>query len=282
MDNKDIKIVADSSADTFEMEGVEYACAPLKIRTDVKEYVDDGKLDVAGMVNDLAAYKGKSSSSCPSPADWLTCFGDAKYVFCITITATLSGSYNSACVAKKQYEEEHPDRKVFVFNSLSAGGELRLVMEKVRELAEAGAEFEDICDAAKEYARGTALIFMLESMKNLANNGRVSHIAAKAADILGIRVVGRASAKGDLEPLEKCRGENKALHSIVAIMEKMGHRGGKVRIGHCCNFAAAERLCALIKEKFGNSDIMIYHSGGLCSFYEERGGLMIGFECAAR
>ena len=231
----ELKIVADSSADTFAFDGVGYATAPLKIRTENKEYTDDGALDVEAMVNDLASYKGRSSSSCPSPADWLGCFGDAKYVFCITITATLSGSYNSACVAKKQYEEEHPERRVFVFNSLSAGGELRLVMEKVRELAASEMDFDAICAEAEKYAQTTALIFMLESMKNLANNGRVSQIAAKAAGILGIRVVGKASDKGDLQPLEKCRGENKAVSSIFSNMMEIGYKGGKARLGHCCN-----------------------------------------------
>lgn len=274
----ELKIVADSSADTFAFDGVGYASAPLKIRTENKEYTDDGALDVEAMVNDLASYKGRSSSSCPSPADWLGCFGDAKYVFCITITATLSGSYNSACVAKKQYEEEHPERRVFVFNSLSAGGELRLVMEKVRELAASEMDFDAICAEAEKYAQTTALIFMLESMKNLANNGRVSQIAAKAAGILGIRVVGKASDKGELQPLEKCRGENKAVSSIFSNMLEIGYKGGKARLGHCCNSLAAQKLCAIIKEKFADADIEVYHSGGLCSFYEEKGGLMIGFE----
>ena len=82
MNVSEIKIVADSSADTFAFDGIAFACAPLKIRTDVSEYVDDGKLDVEKMVNELAAYKGKSASSCPAPADWLNCFGDSKYVFC--------------------------------------------------------------------------------------------------------------------------------------------------------------------------------------------------------
>ncbi|MBQ2734166.1 MAG: DegV family protein [Clostridia bacterium] len=278
MDINELKIVADSSADTFAFDGVSFASAPLKIRTDSKEYTDDGTLDVAGMVDDLAAYKGRSSSSCPSPADWLACFGGAKYVFCITITATLSGSYNSACVAKKQYEEDHPDRRVFVFNSLSAGGELLLVMEKVRELAKTDADFDEICAEAEKYAQSTALIFMLESMKNLANNGRVSQIAARAAGLLGIRVVGKASERGDLQPLEKCRGENKAVESIFSNMLEIGYIGGKVRIGHCCNPEGADKLCARIRARFADADIRVYQSGGLCSFYEEKGGLMIGFE----
>ena len=274
----DFKIVADSSADTFAFDGIAFDCAPLKIRTDVNEYVDDGKLDVEKMVNDLASYKGKSASSCPSPSDWLRCFGEAKYVFCVTITATLSGSYNSACVAKKEYEEKYPDRRVYVLNSLTAGGEMRLLVEKARELAVDGCKFDELCAKMEEYAKSTSLLFVLESMNNLANNGRVSHLAAKAAGILGIRVVGKASDKGDLEQLEKCRGEAKALSSVVRIMGEMGYVGGKVRIGNCLNAAAAEKVRSALLARYPSADIEFYQSGGLCSFYEEKGGLMIGFE----
>ena len=278
MDLSEIKIVADSSADTFELDKIAFACAPLKIRTDEREFVDNGALDVEEMVNYLASYKGKSASSCPAPGDWINCFGDAKYVFCITITATLSGSYNSACVAKREYEEKYPDRRVYVLNSLTAGSEMRLLIEKVRELASEVADFDELCDKMEKYAKSTSLIFVLESMNNLANNGRVSHFAAKAAGILGIRVVGKASDKGDLEQLEKCRGEAKALASVVRIMGEMGYEGGRVRIGNCLNATAAEKLKTAFLEKYPSADIEHYQSGGLCSFYEEKGGLMIGFE----
>lgn len=274
----ELKIVADSSADTFAFDGDGFACAPLKVRTDEREFVDDGSLDIEDMVSYLASYKGKSASSCPSPADWLRCFGDAKCVFCITITATLSGSYNAACVAKKEYEEKYPDRRVYVMNSLTAGGEMRLFVEKARALAFMTTGFDDLCAKMEEYAKTTSLLFVLESMNNLANNGRVSHLAAKAAGLLGIRVVGKASDKGDLEQLEKCRGEAKALASVVRIMVEHGYNGGKVRIGNCLNAPAAERLRNMILEKFPSADIKLYQSGGLCSFYEEKGGLMIGFE----
>ncbi len=274
----EFRIAADSSADTFDLYGDSFACAPLKIRTDERDFADNGSLDVEEMVNYLASYKGKSASSCPSPADWLQCFGEAKNVLCITITATLSGSYNAACVAKKEYEEKYPDRRVYVLNSLTAGGEIRLFIEKAYELASESADFDGLCAKIEEYAKTTSLLFVLESMNNLANNGRVSRLAAKAAGLLGIRVVGKASAKGDLEQLEKCRGEAKAIASVVRIMEEHGYKGGKVRLGNCLNAAAAEKLRALLLEKFPSADVEIYQSGGLCSFYEEKGGLMIGFE----
>ena len=228
MDIQTTKIVTDSSADVMSLADVAFESAPLKIITADREYVDDNNLDVEGMVNDLAAYRGKSSTSCPNPEDWLRAFGDAEHVFCVTITGTLSGSYNAAMVAKKTYEEAHPDRRVFVLNSLSTGPEMALAIEKMRELILAGKEFDEICESINQYSQKTGLLFMLESMRNLANNGRVSPIVAKMAGLLGIRVVAKASDKGDIEPLNKCRGEKKALETLVEHLKNLGLKEGRV------------------------------------------------------
>lgn len=278
MNFPNIKIVADSSSNMISLSDVPFASAPLKIITANAEYIDDKALNVEQMVDDLSNYRGKSSTACPSPGDWLDAFGDAQYVFCISITSGLSGSYNAACIAKKTYEDHFPNRKVFVIDSLSTGPEIRLIVEKLREYILSGKAFDDICTAISEYTNGTALLFMLESMRNLANNGRVNHLVAKAAGLLGIRIVGKASDKGELEILEKSRGEKRALHAIVQNMKHMGHNGGKVRIDHCCNESAAIKLKELILEEFKTSQIEIFKSGGLCSYYAEKGGLMIGFE----
>lgn len=273
-----MKIVFDSSADIRTVENVESACAPLKIITAQQEYVDNAQLDIAAMVEDLAHYKGKSSTSCPNPEDWLQAFGDAKEIFCVTITGTLSGSYNAACLAKKQYEETHPGSQILVINSLSTGPEMKLIIEKLQELILSGMDFDAIAKEITQYTSHTGLLFMLESMRNLANNGRVSSLVAKAAGLLGIRVVGKASAKGDLEPLDKCRGESSALNAIVTRMLELGYAGGRMRIAHCFNETAARKLLDLIKTRFENVCAQIYATGGLCSFYAERGGLLIGFE----
>ena len=278
MDKSSFKIVVDSSADTYEWESMPFAVAPLKIITDNKEYIDDIELNVEEMVNELASYSGKSSTACPSPIDWLKAFGDTQYIFCITITSGLSGSYNSAMIAKNDYEEHNVGRKVCVIDSLSTGPEMRLFIEKINEYIDIGLNFEEITEKIKEYSQKTGLIFMLESMRNLANNGRVSKIVAKTAGILGIRAVGIASEEGTLQLMDKCRGEKRALSSIINIMKKSGFKNGKVRIGHCLNFSTADTLKNLINSEFGDVDINVYPLGGLCSFYAEKGGLIIGFE----
>ncbi|MBQ8869228.1 MAG: DegV family protein [Oscillospiraceae bacterium] len=278
-----MKIVADSSSDVLRLEAVPYAAAPLKIMTEKREYVDNDALDVEKMVEDFRQSSEKSHTACPNVDDWLSAFGDAQYVFCVTITSGLSGSYNAACIAAQEYEDKNPDRKVFVIDSLSAGPELKLIIEKLEELIKEGKSFEEICDAIKEYQKHTGLLFMLESLKNLANNGRVSKIVASAAGILGIRVLGKASDKGELEQLVKSRGENRALPTLTELLGKLGYAGGKVRISHCCNENAANKLKALILEKFSKAQVEIYKARGLCSFYAEKGGLLVGFEkCPAR
>ncbi len=278
MTENKIILASDSSCDIRELGQTRLHTAPLKIITDVKEYADDESLDIAKMVGELEHYKGRSSTSCPNPHDWLEAFGEAEQVYCVTITGTLSGSYNSACTAKKLYEQMHPDRQVFVLDSLSTGPEMVLHLEKMAELTAKGAGFDEVCASINEYQQHTGLLFMLESMTNLANNGRVSPIAARMAGLLGIRLIGKASDKGDLEPLHKVRGEKKALETILSELQKLGYNGKKIGIAHCLNENAANELASMVKKAYPDADISIRECGGLCSFYAERGGLLVGFE----
>lgn len=199
------KIVSDSGANLCEADSdAAFSCVPLKINTDEREFVDNSDLEVQEMVSYLSGYKGKSGTACPGISEWLDAFGDADSVFCFTITSTLSGSCNAARLAKEDYEAMYPDRHVYVVDSLSAGPEMKILIEKLQELIGQGKEYETICRELAEYQQHTGLMFSLESLRNLANNGRVSPVVAKVAGVLGIRVVGRASVRGDLDPMDKC------------------------------------------------------------------------------
>lgn len=274
-----IKIVSDSAADLLKLNGVDYACAPLTIITDEKQYIDDANLDVEQMAVELQNYKGRSSTACPGVGAWLEAFGDAEEVIVFTITGTLSGSYNAACLAKSDYEEQYPNRRVFVLDTLSAGPEITLMIEKTAEYIRQGKTFDDICEQVMEYQKRTKLLFILESLVNFANNGRVSPVVAKATGLLGIRIVGEASAKGDLSVLDKCRGEKKSLAAIVSYMKKFGYCGGKVSLGHCANESATLKLKEMIMEEFPKAQIEMHSLRGLCSFYAEKGGILVGCEC---
>lgn len=272
------KIVADSSADLLSLADVAFVSVPLTIVTAEKQYTDNQDLNVSEMLADLAAYKGKSGSACPNPEDWITAFGDAEGVFCIPITKNLSGSHNAALLAAKQYTEAHPDRRVYVVDTCSTGAEDRLLAEKLRSCILANMTFDDIVTEIEKYQRRTHLIFALESMRNLANNGRVSPVVAKLAGALGIRVIGKASAEGTLEITNKSRGEKRALADILENMIQNGYAGDLVYVHHCENPESANALRALILSAFPEATVLLGTTRGLCSFYAERGGLMIGYE----
>ena len=273
----DYKIVLDSSSN-LRPGKAHLATVPLKIVTDSKEYTDNETLDAASMLLELESYKGRSGTSCPNVADWLEAFGDAEYVFTIAITSNLSGSYNASVQAKQAYEEEHPGRRVCCLDTLSTGGEMVLIQEKLEELIARGLRFDQVEAEIRDYMHHTHLSFMLERMDNLAKHGRVSPIVAKACGILNIRVVGCASDVGTLQPDHKCRGTKKALETMVKDMVEKGYRGGKVIIDHVYNPDAADALKEKILEKYPRADIRIGLCGGLCCFYAEQGGMIVGYE----
>ena len=271
------KLVCDSSSNIHEFENIDYKSVPLKIVTAKKEYVDDINLDVEKMVNEVKETKGKSGTSCPNIGEWLSAFEGGDVVFAITITSRLSGSYSSAEEAAKIYMEAHPEAKVFVVDSLSTGPEMLLLMEHIRELMLSEKSFEEIRDSVTEYQKHTNLFFSLESLTNLARNGRVNPAVAKIAGVLGIRVFG-AATEGVLDPISKIRGEAKTLDAMFAEMKKRGFSGGKVRIDHCLNPEGAKNLAEKILSEFPDCDLKIGENKGLCSFYAERGGILTGFE----
>ena len=273
-----VKIVADSSANLMELKTVAFDAAPMKVITAQREFVDDRNLDLDEMIGFFKSYKGRSQSSCPNPEDWLTTFGDAEDVFCVAITSGLSGSYNTACIAKEMYEAEHPGRRVFVIDSLSAGPELTLIVEKLEEMFSEGKSYEEICTCIPEYQKKTGLLFMLESLNNFAANGRVSPAVAKIAGVLGIRIVGKASDVGTLEPTDKCRGKEKSLKTILKHLKESGLKTGKVILAHCLNEPAANALKNMIETDLPGVAVKIGKNFGLCSFYAEKGGLLVGFE----
>lgn len=272
------KIVSDSSANIITSDSVPFSSVPLHIIVDGEEFIDNADVNLQQMEEALTVCKS-SSTACPGTGDWLNAFEDAEAVFCVTITSALSGSFASAQSAKMEYEKQYPTRHVYVIDSLSTGPEMALMIEKLQELILAEMDGLSIFHEIQSYARHTHLLFSLESLTNLAKNGRVSHTAAKLAGILGIRVIGQASSRGELQLLSKCRGEQRALSYVVNCMKEHGYTGGKIRIAHNRNEQAARKLMLQLQNTFQISDIRIDTTQALCSYYAEKGGLLIGFEC---
>lgn len=272
------KIVADSSCNLYMLPDVAFESVPLKIRSADREYLDNTELDIGEMVATLKAEKAAASTSCPNMMEWLDAFGDAEQVFAVAITSQLSGSYNAALQAAHDFKQEDSDRRIMVIDTLSAGPELQLIIEKLRECILAGGSFEQIRTTVRNYTKHTHLLFSLQSLDNFAKNGRCSMALAKMVGVLGIRVVGKASDQGTLEPLNKVRGEQKALESLLNELARGNFRGGKIRIAHCFNLKSAETLRKMILDCFPGSDIEIVSCGGLCSYYADLGGLLVAYE----
>ena len=272
------QIVSDSSSNVFELEGVSYTTVPMKIIAGEKEYVDSPALDVHGMVKDLQAYKGKSGSSCANAQEWLDAFGDADMVFGVTISRNLSGSFNAAEAAAREFAEEHPGSKIHIFDTLSAGPEMAMVVEKIAELVNKGLSFEEIVAGVREYQNHTHIIFCLECMNNLARNGRVNPAVAKIASVLGIRACGDAQ-NGQIIPTQKPRGQKKATEVLAAMIRERGFTNDSwLRIAHCFGETQAQLLVDEVRREFPDARYTIEPTGVLCSFYAEEGGLMIALE----
>ena len=273
-----VKIIADSSADIKAVEGVCFQSVPMTIRAGGRDFVDNEQLDTAAMLDFLASHNGPSGTACPGPENWMSAFEGADEIFVVCITGSLSGTWSSAMAARELYLQAHPDVKIHVFDSLSTGPEMLLLIERLAFLIREGKSFDEICAAGEEYLASTHLLFILRSVHNLAQNGRVSKLVAGAIGILGIQILAVASEQGTIEPIEKCRGDKKARSALVREMYERGYRGGKVRISHAQNSEAAIAIERALRERFPLADIKTRLCGGLCSYYAERGGVIVGFE----
>ncbi|MCD7859164.1 MAG: DegV family protein [Firmicutes bacterium] len=273
-----MKIISDSSSNVFSLPEADYACVPMKVRASDREFVDDAALDVADMQRQLKQSKGRSGSACPSVGEWLESFGDALEVFVVPLTSKISGGYRSACAAAQAFMEENPARKVFVVDTKTTGPELELIVEKLRDLSKLPLSFEQRVKEIMDYCTGSHLIFSLAKLENFARNGRVNPALAKIVSMLGIRIIGQASAEGELQDLYKCRGEDKSIETLYSCMMKLGFAGGRVRLRHTDNPEGAKKMQSLILSHFPNCDLTIGVNHGLCSYYCEPGGLLVGFD----
>ena len=273
------RIVTDSSSNVLSRPGEDYGCVPLKIVAG-QEYVDAPGLNVTQMVEDLKNFKGKSGSSCPNVGEWLEAFGDAEYVFGITITKHLSGSYNAARQAADTYMEEHPGRRVYLFDSLSAGPELMMIADKIRQCEAEGDDFDTTIAKVLDYHNHTHTVICLESMNNLAHNGRVPLAVAKIAGVLGIRIVGEAQG-GQIVPVHKPRGAKKAMQAVMQVLRERGYQdGGLIRIAQCYAEDTVQEFMALVRKEFPHARFLLEPTTALCSYYAEVGGYIVGFEGA--
>ncbi len=273
-----IRIVSDSSSDCYEVPGFDYTTVPLKVMFGGREYIDEIGTDCVEMVLALQQHTGPSTTSCPNVHEWLEAFEGADEIFGITISSGLSGSYETAVVAAQQHMQANPDAKVFIVDSLATGPVARLIIDELCRQIAAGKEYDEVKAEIIQYQKRVRILYSLESLNNLARNGRVNSHVARIATALNIRIIGHASEEGTVELINKCRGERKALKAMIAEMGRQGFCSGKVHIDHCLNIASATKMKNMVEEAFPLSTVEIHPCGALCSYYADIGGLIVGYE----
>lgn len=276
------KIVADSGCDyrTIENLAVDtlFESVPLTIQVGDEIFIDNTQLNVDDMMEKMYATSSASKSACPSPDDYMKAFDGASNIFVVTITGTLSGSHNSAQVAKKLYLEEHPNVNIHIIDTLSAGGENDLIIKKLNLLIGQGLSYEEVVTEITAYQAKTKLLFVLAKVDNLVKNGRLSKLLGAVVGLLNIRMVGEASQDGKLELLQKARGAKKSLIAAFDELIKAGYAGGQIIIAHRNNLKFCQQFSEMVREKFPQAVIEVIPTSGLCSFYAEENGLLMGYE----
>ena len=276
------KIVVDTACDFREIpnkaENVVYERVPFTLQIEDKIYIDTLDMDIDEMMKAMYASSELARSACPSPDAFLSAYRGAENIIVLTLTGGLSGSYTSAIVAQKMLKEEDENVNIHVINTLSAGGQNDLFLLKINELIREGLSFNQVVARMNEYQKNTKLIFALEKVDNLVKNGRLSKLAAAVVGLLNMRMVGEASKEGTLHLLHKVRGDKKAVAAVVDEMIKAGYKGGRAVITHRNNENICKKIEEKLSEKFSNIEFISVPTSGICSFYGEEGGILLGYE----
>lgn len=278
------KIVTDSGSDIRQIDNlgddVAFEVVPLMINIANKVYIDDENIDLEDLIDASEKEKTASSSACPAPSAYAQALEGADNVICFTLSSNLSGSYNSASLGRDMFLESKPDKNVFVFDTFTAGSEMNLLIRKAVELAKEGVEFDELVQQLKDYHTKTNVNFVLESVDNLVKNGRVSKIVGQMIGLLDIRLIGKRSDDGQIELAHKSRGIKRALNTLLKTMKQNKYQGGKIEISYNTSIEVALTLIDKIKAEFPSADINLIKMSGLCTYYAQRNGMLIGFEHA--
>ena len=276
-----MKIVADSSCDlTAELKKeLDVTLVPLTIRVGEKNFRDDETLNLDEMMRAIKAHDKAAQSACPSPQDFIDAFGEAKSVFVVTMTAALSGTYNSAMKAKELFQEETETSFVHIFNSKGSSVKETMIAVKLKELIDMKLTESDIVEKTEHYIENMKYIFQLGSLDTMIKNGRVSKLKGMIANVLNIRPILCSSPEGEVELIENVRSEKKSLRRLVELIGEMGENfeGKILGISHCYASEKAEYLKKEIESRYPFKKVFIVPMAGLSSLYTNEGGITIAF-----
>ncbi len=276
------KIIGDSCTDLPKelREDPHFALVPLTLIVDGVSITDDETFDQADFLRKVHASPNCPKSACPSPEDYMKHFDFDGDIYVVTLSSQLSGSYNSAELAKKLYLEEHPDKKVEIIDSRSASIGQTLIALKIKELAEAGHHsFESIVEKVNAFRDGLKTKFVIETLDTLRKNGRLSNLQAIICSALNIKPVMGATPEGTICKLDQSRGIGKALLSMVKLIEEDVVRPQEKIIGiaHCNNLERAMFVKDEILKRVPFRDCLIVNTAGVASLYANEGGIITAY-----
>ncbi|MDO5344618.1 MAG: DegV family protein [Lachnospiraceae bacterium] len=273
-------IVVDSCGeltDEMKKDG-HFVSAPLTMRVDEYEFVDDETFDQAEFLKRVKASPNCPKSACPSPEFYQKAYASgAERIYAVTLSAELSGSYNSAELGKQLFLEDHPEKKVYVFNSRSASVGETLIALKIQECEEAGMSFEEVISQVERYIAGQNTWFVLETLDTLRKNGRLSNLKAMVATALKIKPVMVSTPEGNIAQLDQARGINKALVKMVnSIAESVEHPEQKIlAITHCNCRERAQMVKDALLERMRVKDCVVLDTAGISTMYANDGGIIV-------
>ena len=274
------RIVVDSCGEfTEEMErDSHFVHAALRLQLDGEEVVDDKTFDRLAFLKKMKASPNCPKSSCPSPEVYREAFDcGAEHLYAVTLSAELSGSYNSAQLGKNLYLEEHPEGKVHVFNSCSASAGETRIAQRIQECEEAGMDFEQVVETVENFILGMHTYFVLETLDNLRKNGRLSAVKAFVASALNIKPVMGATDQGVIIQLGQARGINRAVMQMVELTAAKVERPEEkiLAVSHCNCPERAKMVKDALAQKAGFKDIIVLDTAGVSSMYANDGGVIV-------
>lgn len=274
-------IIVDSCCDlTPEMRADPvFRSIPLTIRVGGKDYIDDQSLDTSLLIYAMDQSQDASSSSCPSPGDYLEAFRRAEGdIYVITLSALLSGSHNSAWQARQMFLEEEPERNIHVFNSCSASVGEVLLAQKVCQLVRSGVVFSQVIAQVEKTIAETNTLFVLENLDNLRKNGRLTKVQAMLTGALRIKLIMGSTPEGEICKHGQALSIKQALAKLVDIMAAdERHKGKILYIAQCLCPDRAQQLWELAKKSCQFSDVVITATRGLSSYYANSGGVIVAY-----
>ncbi len=273
------KIVGDSCCDfTKEDLKKEYVeIVPLILTVGNRDIIDDESFNQKNFIDMVEACPECPKSACPSPEAFMEKFDNSENIYVVTLSSKLSGSYNSALIAKDLYLEKNKNVNIHIFDSKSAAAGQHLIFEKIEEMALRGMDFGEIVKKVNEFIEGMKTIFVLENLDVMRKNGRLTKIKSMAAEILNIKPVLYA-VDGEIHQLDKGRGMNKALEKLLCQIKKQGYDvERKVAITQCDSYERCIKIKKILMESMGFKRVEILDAGGVSSMYESRGGVVVAF-----